>query len=527
MKKKKLFKTLLASLTAITMAVSTPVFTFADADVVDVGTVDIEMKIVYDSWINYPDAKFGTAYNAGWSYNAEEEYMNTTQNVGWTGFYNPEITNFTEGKISFDMKNANFDPCGFTWGMKVGGTEEDPVYSFYAYEECEYSGNWSIAYISEWHPSMNGYSHRGPLYHGTIDATDGTYDHSGKNAAAIGYSDGTVLAYGELDKSLKSTWHTVELLIEEKNVTVSINGEELTKVDADVVSGSFGPCAVSNPDAYFSNLTVTTTDTVVLKPFFEYRDASGAKTNNLRVGSVVSVEDLSTFEGAEIVNRYWTVTKDGTEIYNDTKPFTEYTKEAGTYVTSLRVRNKYNITSSPYSDTLVVTEDPATLTPLFAYVSEGKDVTEIVQGTKVSIDNRSAYTLSPITSTLWKVTKDGTEVYSGATPYDAYDTAGTYDTTLTITNEEGTSSDYSAKLVVTAPVEQPTTEQPSVEETPAPSQPASETAAIAPTQKVTSAQSSPRTGDSHSSTAIMIEMVLAIVVSVSIAVTKQRKKSRR
>jgi len=42
MKKKKLFKMLLASLTAITMAVSTPVFTFADADVVDVGTVDIK-----------------------------------------------------------------------------------------------------------------------------------------------------------------------------------------------------------------------------------------------------------------------------------------------------------------------------------------------------------------------------------------------------------------------------------------------------------------------------------------------------
>lgn len=525
MRKKKILESLLASLTAITMAFSTPVLTFAD--VVDTETVDIEMKIVYDSWINYPDAKFGTAYNAGWSYDAKEGYMNTTQNVGWTGFYNPEITNFTEGRISFDMKNANFDPCGFTWGMKVGGTEEDPVYSFYAYEECEYSRRWSIAYISEWHPALDSYSHRGPLYHGTIDAKDGTYDHSGKNAKAIGYSDGTVLAYGELDSSLDSTWHTVELQIEEKNVTVSINGEELTKIDADVVSGSFGPCAVSNPDAYFSNLTVTSTDTVVLKPFFEYRDASGTKTNNLRAGSTVSVEDLSTSEGAEIVTRYWTVTKDGTEIYNDTKPFTEYSKEAGTYVTSLRIKNKYNITSSPYSDTLVVTEEPATLASLFAYVSEGKDVTEIVQGTKVSIDNRSSYTLLPITSTLWKVTKDGKEVYSGATPYDAYDTAGTYDTTLTITNEEGTTSDYSAKLVVTAPAEEPNTEQPTVDETAVPTKAASETPVTVPTLKVTSSQTSPKTGDSHSSTAILIEMFLAIIVSVSIAVTKQKKKSQR
>lgn len=95
-------------------------------------TIDIETKTIYDSWVNYPSASFGWGYNAGWIYNSEQDYMNTTQNVGWTGFYNPDINNLTTGMFSFKMKNLNHDPCGFTWGMVTSGTEGDLVYSFYA-----------------------------------------------------------------------------------------------------------------------------------------------------------------------------------------------------------------------------------------------------------------------------------------------------------------------------------------------------------------------------------------------------------
>ena len=96
--------------------------------------ISVDTEKIFKDWVGYPNPDFGSAYNAGWVYNAAEDYMNTTQNVGWTGFYNPDINNFSTGTFTFNMKSLNFDPSGFSWGMQTGVTAEDPEYSFYAFE---------------------------------------------------------------------------------------------------------------------------------------------------------------------------------------------------------------------------------------------------------------------------------------------------------------------------------------------------------------------------------------------------------
>lgn len=122
----------------------------------------------------------------------------------------------------------------------------------YAFEEC--SDYWSIAYISEWHPAKSASAHQGPLYHGTIDACDGSYNHTGNDANAVGFAEGKVLAYGGRASSLRKEFHDITIDIQEDCVSVYINGELLTTVEAEVQAGSFGPFATSNPEAFFPTL---------------------------------------------------------------------------------------------------------------------------------------------------------------------------------------------------------------------------------------------------------------------------------
>ena len=461
LKKSKILKAVFSAMLAVTvMSSSAVVFSAETGEKSDKTisvdeSVDIETKTIFDSWINYPNAAFGEGYNAGWKYNSEEDYMNTTENVGWTGFYNPDIDNLTTGKFSFKMKNLDGDPCGFTWGMKTGGTEEDPVYSFYAFEEChlnKYSTpHWSIAYISEWHPAKSAARHQGPLYHGTIDAADWHYDHTGKDADYVGFAEGNVIAYGDLDTSLKGTFHEVTIDIQEDSVSVYINGELLTTVDAEVQAGSFGPFATSNPQAYFSDLKMISTNDVMLNPVFEYRNSADEAVNEAYQGDKITVADLSTFEGSEITDRYWTVTKDDEEIYTGSEPYTNYTDETGTYVTTLRLKNAYGIMSDVYSNTLVVSKVPNVLTPAFTYMNGDNAVTEATTKDTITIKDECSFSGSPIKEHLWTVTKDGEEIYTGSEPYADYTSAvGEYVTSLVLTNEDGeTSEPYVLTLKVT------------------------------------------------------------------------------
>ncbi|MBQ7522552.1 MAG: PT domain-containing protein [Clostridia bacterium] len=504
--KKRMLKIFLTSALIVSMVATSNLVFYAETttDVTDPSTaVDIEVKTIYDSWINYPSESFGYAYNAGWKYDSEHNWINTTQNVGWTGFYNPAIDNLTTGQFAFKMKNDNFDPCGFTWGMRTGGTDDDPEYSFYAYEECDFRSipHWSIAYISSWHPAKSGIPHQGPLYHATIDADDSCYDHTGKDADKVGFAEGEVLAHGELSTDLVGTFHDIIINVGEKEVTVSINGEELATVEADVQAGSFGPYAVSDPEAYFSDLKMTSTNKIMLNPVFEYTDETGTKINETYVGEKAPVVDLSTFEGSKITDYYWTVTKDGEEIYTGKTPYTEYTKEAGVYETALRIKNEFGIMSDVYTDTLTVHD--FALVPDFIYTDkDGKKIEKAVTGDSVSVKDNSEVKGSPLAETKWEVKLDGKEIYTGTTPYDKYtEKAGIYETTLTLTNEKGVSADCTATLEVEKAMEVPTdpatetpTDKPTETPTSAPTQASTNTPTSAPTQTPTNAPANTQSG---------------------------------
>lgn len=471
MKKIRILKVLSATTLSMMIMSCSISSIFAETEETVIDTVDIPIEDVFNDWINYPDASLGYSYNAGWSYNKANEtepydFINTTQNVGWTGFYNPNIDNFTTGTFEFDMKNLNFDPCGFTWGLVTGGTEENPVYSFYAFEECHNSQYWSVSYISEWYPKNYLASHSGPLYHGTIDASDGYYDHLGKDANYCGFAEGEVLAYGNLDVSieedLSNNYYTVKIEIGEESTSIYINNQLLTTINAPVQAGSFGPFATSNPDAYFKNMKILSTNNVMLNPIFSYNNEDGDDVNEAYVGDVVTVKDLSTFEGSEITEYYWTVTKDGEEIYSGNTPYTEYTNNAGSYETSLRITNTYGISSDIYLNSIIVKEIPNTLTPSFSYISNDIETNEITIGDNVMIINNSSYTGSPIAEYNWTVTKNGETVYTGTIPYDKYsENAGEYITTLVIKNEaEEISNEFSSMLKVVVPATPPQDEKP-------------------------------------------------------------------
>lgn len=314
----------------------------------------IDMNEIFSSWINYPGSALGYAYDAKWSYDAAAG-LNTDANVGWTGFYNPAITDFTTGVFEFEMQTRNFDPLGFAWGMQTGGTATNPTYSFYAFEECGH-GKWSVAYINDWRPADSIRSHQGPLYHGTIDARDGQYsDHNG-GTGKVGFATGTVLKCGDMPANIGSayTQHRVKIAVKESSVDIYLDDTLLTTVTAAVKAGSFGPFATSNPDAHFMGLSFTTSSKDVLNPKFEYHNAKGEKVAETYVASPVTTPDLSTCENSPITTRVWTVYKDGAEVYTGDSPYSDYHLAAGTYETSLIVINANGIQSTEYRDTLVV-----------------------------------------------------------------------------------------------------------------------------------------------------------------------------
>ncbi|MDD3243748.1 MAG: isopeptide-forming domain-containing fimbrial protein [Eubacteriales bacterium] len=339
---KRTFRAVLSLLLGICLSVSWVPAAYA---IVPTG---IDMAEVFNSWVNYPGSSVGVGYAAGWQYSGG--VLSTSENVGFTGYYHPQITDLTTGVFQFAMQSSDTDPLGFAWGIqkRANGT-----YSFYAYEECGHH-KWSISYISNWNPSASTALHQGPVYHSTIDAKDYQYDAHNGGKGSVGFATGTVLAYGNLSSSYPGTKHTVKLVVEQSTVTAYINDSQIATANTTVQAGSFGPFSCSNANAHFSSVYVTSTNPTALVAKFQYTK-DGAKTNTIKLGDTVSLTDQSTTTAPSLSAWSWTVTKDGTQVYSDTTPYTQYNQAAGRYVTTLQVLNSYGFWSNEYSDTLDVT----------------------------------------------------------------------------------------------------------------------------------------------------------------------------
>lgn len=405
----------------------------------------LDTEEIFKTWINFPGESLGAGYAAGWSYVSGSDELRTTENVGFTGYYNPGIRNFTTGKFTCDILNQDGDPLGFVWGLKKGSKNGQDTYSFYEYEECGHN-MWSISYVSEWIPAKDAASHRGPVYHGTISAADSQYHHNG-GSGSVGFATGTVLAYGSLPSDgLKGTRHTVSIEIEKTKVKVLINGKLLKEVSATVQGGSFGPCTASNPNAHFYGLTMeAAVDNAAISAGFNYK-LDGKIVNVAKLGDDIQVEDTSKVESpATIINREWIVTRDGVEIYRGSTPYTDYGKQAGKYETVLNIESSQGITSTK-KDILYVIDANAD----FEFQLNGEEVNIIQKGDDIKLVDNSKIE-APATGTIeWVVELDGEEIYRGDKPYEDYNSKpGRYETSVTVTTDQGLTLTHDEILYVT------------------------------------------------------------------------------
>lgn len=292
----------------------------------------IDLKEVFNEWIGYPNSALGTGYQAGWSYNANGGYLNTTANVGFTGYYNPNLMSFTTGTFSCDFNSSDTDPWGFAWGIKTWkNSSNQDVYSFYVYEECG-DNQWCVAYIEEWTPALNAGSHQGPVYHGTINGNDST-KHKGTTGGALNFAKGKILANGSA--TVKGFQHRVSIQVTKTTVTITSNGTQLTKIEAPVQAGSFGPCSCSNAGAYYYNLSMEAAeDNGAIKADFQLFD-NGEPSYAGIPGDTLSMEDktwLDPATHATIRNETWTVfDPSGKQIYTGNTPYTGVVTEEGEY----------------------------------------------------------------------------------------------------------------------------------------------------------------------------------------------------
>lgn len=307
----------------------------------------IDLKEVFEQWVNYPGANLGAGYKAGWSYNANTGALNTTANVGFTGYYNPNLMSFTTGTFGCDFQSSDTDPWGFAWGIKKWkNASNQDVYSFYMYEVCGHN-HWCIAYIDEWVPAKDAGSHRGPVYHSTIDAADSQYAAHNEGKGSVGFSTGKVLAYGEAN--VKGIQHRVTIKVNKKTVTVASNGTKLAEVEAPVQAGSFGPCSASNAGAYFYNLTMEAAeDNGAVRADFQTFD-NGVASNAGKVGDTLSLEDRSWPDPstkATIKSEEWTVYYGDELIYQGSTPYEGVVDREGEYKIVLNILTSQGLTAS-------------------------------------------------------------------------------------------------------------------------------------------------------------------------------------
>ena len=307
---------------------------------------------IFNQWVNFPGTEVGAGYDAQWAY-SEPEGIHTNANVGFSGYYNPDVLNFTTGTFEFEVLNQDIgrDPLGFVWGVKKWVNEKgQDTYSFYAYEECPLRGShWTLAYIDKWVPAVEVANkiESGPLFHGNIGYT---WNHGTPHTGITGNSDyatGTIIGTGTGDFDFYNRRYSIKIEVSENHIKITSDGKVTADVDAPVQAGSYGPVACSNPGAHFYGLEVTADENnAAISSDFDI-EVNDKVSDTGKVGDKIEIVDKSkTDSPATIVDKEWVVKLDGEEIYRGDTPYTDYNKKPGKYETTLTVENSQGMTSS-------------------------------------------------------------------------------------------------------------------------------------------------------------------------------------
>lgn len=232
---------------------------YIDAVITDVATSILDSTAVspekiFRTWVNYPGTSYGFNYDAGWQLAGDA--IQTTKNVNWTGYWDPQYTWVTDAIYEFDMTyGGHQDPMGWTIRMNKNGNS----YSYYAIEVAPGASTLCVARIDSWVPG-NYATHGGPLYHRMINGQDGTYGDAGQYGQATSYQGarGQILGVPVVIPSVNGHYKIENT---GNNIKVYKDGVLYINVTDNSGSalrrGSFGPYTCSQFTTSFRNMKVT------------------------------------------------------------------------------------------------------------------------------------------------------------------------------------------------------------------------------------------------------------------------------
>jgi|GEM_PF-3501722 len=222
-----------------------------DLDTVDISsitiqttsTADADAGEIFGSWTNYPappnpDNPSSYDYNlryygpGEWEYLEEEQTIRTTQNVGWTGYWD-ESVNVSD--VDFSCKIAQFasddDNIGITFRMNLQGEAKDlRNYSFYTY-------------ITD----MGG-PNRGAIDSGLYKKTIGIFPEQ--------YQMELLQADDFLRQ--RDIWYDLQVKMDGNHIEIYRDGEKVIDyTDNDPLpSGAYGVFTYSQAYGYFKDITI-------------------------------------------------------------------------------------------------------------------------------------------------------------------------------------------------------------------------------------------------------------------------------
>ncbi|MBO1756823.1 PKD domain-containing protein [Allobranchiibius sp. CTAmp26] len=249
------------------------------------------------------------------------------------------------------------------------------------------------------------------------------------------------------------------------NLTGSFDGSGSTDPDGTVASyswnygdGTTAGSGVSPTHAYTAAGTYTVTLTVT-----DNQGATNSVSHNITVTAppvnqppvaafTSSASNLTgSFDGSGSTDPDGTVASyswnygDGSTAGSGVQPSHVYAA-AGTYTVTLTVTDNQGATNS-VSHNITVTA-PVNQPPVAAFTSSASNLTGSFDGSGSTDPDGT------VASYAWNY-GDGTAAGTGAKPSHVYAAAGTYNVTLTVTDNQGATNSVSHSITVTAPVNQP------------------------------------------------------------------------
>jgi len=175
--------------------------------------------VMHEEWDNYVVS--GTS--GQWKYDSDTKTIYSTQNVDWSGYWNPKDVDLDNYEVSFKMRvsspDTDDDSIGFTFRMK-------DTKNFYFFTLDNRDANGGTSYHSGLYKSVNGTKTR--------------------------------LVNLLPAKWTRNVWNDVKIRVEDSHIQVWLDGKLVADVtDTSNLKGGYGPFSLSQAYAQYKDLKIT------------------------------------------------------------------------------------------------------------------------------------------------------------------------------------------------------------------------------------------------------------------------------